>query len=120
MGLSVKETHTREVFTEPISAQRAVFYNCTFNKLAGADLKNCVLYGSTFAMTKPEDIIGLTVTMDCKTFDNLELSPDVFDLLLMLICRTKGNNKKRLAIIEQVVGHDRSVQLLKDTERLER
>jgi hypothetical protein len=119
--MSMKETHARETFDEvPPATKNAVFYKCTFNKLNGGTLKDCVMYGSKFAMTKPEDIIGLTLTMDCNFFSELELSPEVFDLLLLLICRTKGNNAKRLAIIEQVVGHDRAVQVLKDTERLER
>jgi hypothetical protein len=121
MLVGYKEQHIREVFDDvPKPANRATFYNCTFNKLNGAVLKDCVLQGSKLAMTKPEDIIGLTLTMDCNTFRDVELSPEVFDLMLLLLCRTKGNNAKRLAIIEKVVGHDRSIELLKDTERLER
>jgi len=121
MQLGAKEAYSHQVFTEvPPDADGAIFYDCTFHKLSGAMLKNCTLHSSTFAMTKPEDIIGLTVTMDCNSFKEVELSPEVFDLLLLLLCRSKGNNKKRMAIIENVVGHDRAVQLLRDTERLER
>jgi hypothetical protein len=121
MQLGAKETYSHQTFTEvPPDAEGAIFYDCTFLKLNGGSLKNCVLHSSTFAMTKPEDIIGLTVTMDCNSFKELELSPEVFDLLLLLMCRTKGNNAKRMAIIENVVGHDRAVKLLRNTEDLER
>jgi hypothetical protein len=118
---ALKEKHIDEVFTEvPEPKDHAEFYDCTFHKLNGAVLKDCTMMGSKLVMTKPEDIIGATVTMDCFFFNELELSPEVFDLLLLLICRTKGNTKKRLAIIENIVGHDRAVQLLRETERLER
>lgn len=109
-----------QVFNEvPAPIEGEMLYDCTFNKLNGGELKNCTLYGSKFAMTKPEHMVGLTITLDCATFDTLELSPEVFDYMLLLLCRTKGNNDKRLAIIEKVVGHDRSVRLLKETELLE-
>ena len=114
------ETHIEEEFHDiPAPKNHASFIDCTFHKLNGAVLKNCKMYGSKFAMTRPEDIIGLTLTMDCNFFSELELSEETFDLLLLLICRTKGNTKKRLQIIENVVGHDRAVQLLKATELLE-
>ena len=116
-----KEIHNREVFEEaPSSKNNVEFYNCTFKKLANATLTNCSLSGCKFDMTKPEDIIGLSLTMDCFTFSNLELTPEVFDLLLLLICKTKGNTEKRLAIIENIVGHDKSVELLRTLEHLER
>lgn len=112
--------HSGEIFDKaPAPADNEFFYDCVFNKLNGAVLKNCKLFGSRFAMTRPKDIIGLTVTMDCDSFSNLELSPEVFDYLLLLMCRTKGNKQKRLDIIEKVVGHDRAFQLLKETELLE-
>ncbi len=115
-----REKHSSEDITEvPAPKEGALFHRCTFHKLNGAVLKDCKLYGSKFVMTKPQDIIGVTLTMDCDTFTNVELSPEVLDYLLLLICRTSGNNTKRLAIIEKVVGHDRSVQLLKETEYLE-
>jgi hypothetical protein len=121
MPIGAKPAYSHETFEElPPDTDGAIFYDCTFKKLNGATLKNCTLHSSKFAMTKPEDIIGLTVTMDCNTFKELEFSPEVFDLLLLLICRSKGNNAKRLAIIEHVVGHDRAIQLLKYTELLER
>lgn len=115
------EKHVDETFSEvPAPKDKVEFYDCTFHKLAGAVLKDCTMYGSKFAMTKPEDIIGLTLTMDCFFFDNLELSPEVFDMLLLLICKTKGNTDKRLAIIEDIVGHDRAVELLRTMKHLER
>lgn len=121
MFRAFREKHIDELFEEVPAPKRNVeFYDCTFNKLGGAVLENCSLSGCKFAMTDPADIIGLTVTMDCFTFSNLELSPEVFDMLLMLICKSKGNNEKRLSIIENVVGHDRAVELLKKMQHLER
>lgn len=109
-----------ETFTEvPSTANDALFHRCTFHKLNGAVLKDCKLYGSRLVMTRPEDIIGITITLNCNTFNNVELSPEVFDYMLLLLCRTSGNTKKRLDIIEHIVGHDRSAMLLRETERLE-
>jgi len=121
MVLGKPVRHYREEFKEvPPAADGDVFYSCTFHKLNGAELKNCTLMHSKLVMTKPEDIIGLTMTLDCNSFNQVELSPEVFDLMLLLLCRSKGNNTKRLKIIEDVVGHDRAVELLKYTEHLER
>jgi hypothetical protein len=115
------EKHIDEVFEEVPAPKRNVeFYDCTFKKLSGAVLENCSLSGCKFAMTKPEDIIGLTVTMDCFSFSNVELSPEVFDLLLLLICKSKGNTEKRKAIIKDIVGHDKAIELLRTLEHLER
>jgi Zn-finger protein len=116
-----KEIYNRVVFDEvPPPKNNVEFYNCTFHKLGNASLTNCSFNGCKFAMTNPEDIIGLNIAMDCFTFSNLELSPEVFDMLLLLICKTKGNADKRRAIIESVVGHDRSIELLRTLERVER
>jgi len=114
------EQYSGEDFKEaPTPKEGALFHRCTFHKLNGATLKNCKLYGSKFAMTKAQDIIGLTVTMDCDSFNNVELSPEVLDYLLLLICKSSGNVEKRRTIIEKVVGHDRAVQLLRELETLE-
>jgi hypothetical protein len=116
-----KEKHVAETFDRvPEPKKNVEFYGCTFKDLAGATLQNCSLSGCKFVMTKPEEIIGLTVTMDCFSFSNVELSPEVFDLLLLLICKSKGNTEKRKAIIEKIVGHDRAIELLRELEHLER
>lgn len=116
-----KEKFIDRVFTEvPPPKNNAEFYDCEFQKLGGATLANSSLSGCKFTMTDPRDIIGLTVTMDCFTFENLELSPEVFDMLLLLICKTKGNTEKRLAIIEYIVGHDKAHRLLNELAHTER
>lgn len=115
------EKHIDEEFKEaPPSKRGAEFYDCTFHRLAGVDLLDCTLYGSKFVMKNPEDVIGLGITLDCYTFNNLELSPEVFDFLMLLICKTKGNNEKRRVILENVVGHDRAIELLRTFKNLER
>jgi hypothetical protein len=116
-----KTKHIDEDFPEvPPPTNGAEYYDCTFHKLGGATLANCSLSGCKFAMTDPRDILGLTVTMDCFTFENLEVTEEVFDALLLLICKTKGNTKKRLAIIEDIVGHDNSVRILNELSHMER
>lgn len=116
-----KEKHMSEEFLDtPPPTSNAEFWDCTFHKLAGATLIDCSLNGCKMAMTKPQDIIGLSLTLDCFTFSNLELSPEVFDFMLLLLCKTKGNVDKRKALLENVVGHDRAIHLLREFENLER
>lgn len=99
--------------------ENALFFNCKFEKLSGLTLKNCVLDRSQFTATNPRDMLGFTVTLDCHSFSDVELSPEVFDTLLLLICKSSGNTEKRLKIIRDVVGHDRAVQILKQLQTLE-
>jgi len=64
-------------------------------------------------MTEPRDVMGVTVSMDCFTFLNLELSPEVLDMFLLLLCKTSGNTQKRKDIVEKIVGRERAIKLLK-------
>lgn len=97
----------------------ALFYDCTFSRCAGLDLNNCVLENSKLTATEPQDIIGVSITLNCHTFHNLELSSEAFDLLMLLICKTKGNHDKRRAIVDQIVGRERAVELLRKMRTLE-
>ena len=96
----------------------ALFYDCTFSRCDGLELSNCVLENSKLTATEPEDILGVSLTLNCHTFKNLELSPDAFDLLLLLICKMKGNTEKRRAIID-IVGRERTIELLRRMRTLE-
>jgi hypothetical protein len=82
-------------------------------------MNNCVLEHSKLTATEPEDILGVSLTLNCHTFKNLELTPDAFDLLLLLMCKMKGNTEKRRAIVDQVVGRERTVELLRKMRHLE-
>lgn len=118
---AMREIHIDKDFPEvPEPKDGAEFYSCTFHKLRGARLTNCTLKDCKFVMTKLEDIIGVNLAMDCFTFSDLELSEEVFDALLLLICKSTGNTKKRAAIIKDIVGHDRALQLLREMKTLER
>lgn len=82
-------------------------------------LRNCTLAQSTFLTDKIEDALGFTVTLDCMTFDDLELSPLMFDLLMVLLIKTKGNTEKRRRLID-VLGHERLHEILKAMRQLEK
>jgi Zn-finger protein len=99
--------------------ENALFYNCTFEKLNALTLKDCVLDQSRFTAKHPREMLGFTLTLNCHSFHDVELSEEVLDTLLLLICKSKGNLEKRLKIINDVVGRDRAIQiltLLKDLE----
>jgi hypothetical protein len=96
----------------------ALFYDCIFSRCDGLELSNCVLEHTKLTATEPEDILGVTLTLNCHTFKNLELSPDAFDLLLLLICKMKGNTEKRRAITD-IVGRERTIELLRRMRTLE-
>ena len=99
--------------------ENALFFNCTFESLDGLTLKNCVLNHSKVTARNPSDLLGTTVTLDCHTFSNVEMTPEAFDMLLLLLCKTKGNEEKRRAIIKHVVGHDNALQHLRAMKTLE-
>jgi hypothetical protein len=101
------------------SRENELFFNCELKYLRGATLKNCVLTNSKVLTDRVEDALGLTVTLDCHTFEDLELSPLMFDLLLVLLLKTKGNVEKRRQLIA-VIGRARVVELLGQLKRLER
>lgn len=80
--------------------------------------KNCVLTESKVTAKGIDKLLGLTVTLDCNTFGDVELSEDMFDLLLLLLCKGKGNNEKRAKLLA-LVGEDRAYSLLKQMAYLE-
>jgi len=73
---------------------------------------------SRFLTDRIEDALGLTLTLDCHSFEDVECSPLIFDLLLLLLAKTKGNTDKRRKLIE-FVGRDRAYEILKQLEQLE-
>jgi hypothetical protein len=101
------------------SRENELFFNCELKDLRGVTLKNCVLTNSRVLTDRVEDALGLTVTLDCHTFEDLELSPLMFDLLLVLLLKTKGNEEKRRKLVE-VIGRRRVVELLGELKQVER
>lgn len=98
--------------------ENELFYNCTVNKTAHATLKDCVMIGSKFPIDDLRDMLPMTVTLDCFTFGNVELSETMFDAFLLLLCKTKGNTEKRSKLIG-IIGRERAYELLKKMETLE-
>lgn len=86
--------------------------------LAGATLKDCVLRGTRLDITKAADVLNFTVTLNCHSFNNVELSDYLFDLYLVLLLKTKGNTEKRRKLID-IIGKDRVYSILKELEQLE-
>lgn len=96
-----------------------LFYNCTFKDLNGLDLIDCDLNQSKFVTDKLEDMLNFSVTLNCMSFGGVELSELIFDTILILLMKTKGNTQKRQALIN-VVGRERAKELLAAMSRLER
>lgn len=80
--------------------ENELLFECEFEKLTGLTLRNCDLNRSRFTTKYIRDALGLTVTLDCHSFQNVELSPLLFDLMLALLTKTTGNDHKR----EQLIG----------------
>lgn len=98
--------------------ENELFFNCTFKDLRNTTFKNCDLNHSKFTSDRAEELLGLTVTLNCHSFENVELSPFVFDLMLTLLLKTKGNVEKRRKLIE-VIGEDRLRELLTQLKQVE-
>ena len=91
------ETHISEAMPD-LSGRRfygALLADCRIGKAAGAVFKDCVLAGTEFAVEDVRDFLGLTVTLDCFTFEDVKLSPVALDAILFLLTMTKGNDAAR-------------------------
>lgn len=97
----------------------ALFFNCVFDDIKGTTFKHCDLNHSTFKTDKIEDLLGATITLDCNSFGNVELSPLIFDLILVLLTKSRGNTEKRKQLVE-VLGRERVLELLTQMKDLER
>jgi hypothetical protein len=96
----------------------ALFFNCKFNNLKGLTLKNCDLNQSSFEVDNIKDALGFTVTLDCFSFNGVKLSPELFDLYLLMLCMTENNDEKREAV-KQVIGKEKAERMLKLLRRIE-
>lgn len=97
--------------------ENVLYYNCKIDSAKDAHLHNCVLTASSFLPQTLHDIQGLTLTLDCHSFVDVELSEAALDYLLMLLVKTRGNNEKREKIIEAIGGKAKVVALLNQTRR---
>lgn len=97
---------------EPRVYRDVLFRGCVITKCAGATLLSCCLTDSKFAIDKVEDMLDFTMGLDCAHFSDVEFSEKVFDYLVLLLVRSKGNTKKRLALIEALGGKKQVSRLL--------
>jgi len=95
-----------------------LFFNCHFKDLSGVTLKGCELNCSRIDPDKVSDLLDFTVTLSCKSFNNVLLNELAFDTFLLLLCKTAGNAEKRRKLLE-IVGKDRAREILKELETLE-
>lgn len=96
-----------------------LFHNCTFKNVRGAVLKDCNLRHSKFVTDKLEDALGFTLTLgDCGSFEDVEYSPLLFDLLVVMMLKSKGNEEKRKKLLE-VIGKDRVIEILRMLKRVD-
>lgn len=84
--------------------ENALFNRCRFGNMNDLELINCVLFESTFDTTEPSEALRFSLTLNCNSFHGVTLSPQLFDLLLAMLCKTAGNDDKRQAIVDHVIG----------------
>lgn len=98
--------------------ENGLFFDCTFCNLNGLSLKDCVLDRSKFKTEKLGDALGLTLSLNCHSFRDVEFSPLLFDLFMMLAYMSKGNDEKREKLLD-VVGRDRAAAILRALKKVE-
>lgn len=104
-------SHLSENFQDNIGVhENELFFNCTFNKLNGAVLKDCDLMNSKFITSKLRDALGFTLTLNCHSFKGVEFSEELFDMMLALLVISKGNDEKRKQLVE-VIGANKFSKL---------
>jgi hypothetical protein len=96
----------------------ALLFNCKFDNLRGRTFKNCDLNRSEFLTDRIEDLLGFTITLDCHSFGNVTLSETIFDAILLLLYKTRGNDSKRRKLLE-IIGKEKVEALLKQLGTLE-
>ena len=82
----------------PQRFQRELFANCRARSVKGATFEHCGFIECGFHPEHIIDTLGVTVTLDCFTFDGLYLNELAMDAMLYLLTLTKGNDEKRAAL----------------------
>jgi len=113
------EQHIDEDLTKTATSyENALLFNCKFKDLRGKSFINCDLNQSQFLTDTVADLLGFSITLDCHSFENVELSELIFNLILLLLYKTKGNDKKRKMLLA-IVGYDEARRILEQLETLE-
>ena len=101
--------HEHEIISQPGRRfNREFFYACEFRNLRGSMLHQCSGVNCKLDPASPEDLFGATVTLDCYTFEGLELNELAFDSLLYLLSITTGNDRKRQQVLSLIEGTRRA------------
>lgn len=79
--------------------ERAVLRDCTITKVNGARFINCDLYHSALEVDEIYHMLGVTITLDCFSFEGLRLSEVALNSILFLLTTTLGNDSKRQRIL---------------------
>lgn len=95
-----------------------LFFNCVFENLNNLTLSNCDLNQSKFLTASIRDALNFTLTLNCHSFDKVEFSELLFDLLLVLVTKTTGNDLKREQLLD-VIGRDRASAINKILKTIE-
>jgi len=113
------ETHIEEDCSEMSGThENGLFFGCQFRKLNNLTLKDCDLNRSEFTTEDVREALGFTLTLNCHSFAGVKYSPLLFDLMLMLLVSTEGNDEKRVKLLE-VLGKDRYLKLKRILKALE-
>lgn len=102
----------KDMRLEDISGRRFVrelFFNCQIGRVKGTTFDHCSLLFSRLEPKRLEDILGLTVTLNCFSFENVELNDLAFDAFLHLLSLTKGNDRKRAALRNLISDRNREL-----------
>lgn len=82
--------------------QDAQFHDCVITGLRNTWLVGCDMAGSKVDIRDPVGILDATLTVNCYTFKDVELSEMVFDSMIYLLSLGNGNDAKRRALREMV------------------
>ena len=102
------ETHLSEdcrLFSN-LEVSNGLFFDCDFENISKATLKNCDLNRSRIKPKTFRDMLDVTLTLNCHTFNEVELNELAFDAILALLISTKGNDLKRAKLVD-VIGRSR-------------
>lgn len=81
-------------------------------------MSNCDLSESKFTTDDIRDMMNFTVTINCHSARNVEYSDLMFDMFLIMMAKTKGNDEKRDKLLD-IVGREKAEKIFKLISRLE-
>lgn len=88
---------------EGMRFSRELFANCVLKRVKSTIFEHCSLQFSHMQPESLDDILGVTMTLDCFSFEDVEWNELSFDAILYLLTLTRGNDEKR-AILRRMVS----------------